>query len=120
MGYCLIALKAENAISKMLPGGNSPKFVWILFLFLLNILEVPHWRFSVLKFYSKTQQVASDFREANGELQHYSHIPVKDIGPNSKQISHHNSSGKGVSLYCWYCQNEIQDVQLRLLGTKYT
>lgn len=107
MGYCLITLKAENAISEVLPGGNSPKSIRILFLFLLNILGVPHWRFSVLKFYSTTLQVACDFREANGELQHYSHSPVKDLGSNSKQVSHHSSSGKGVSLYCWYCQIEI-------------
>ncbi|CAN0051727.1 unnamed protein product, partial [Bubo scandiacus] len=54
--------------------------------------KVFHWRFSVLKFYSTTQQVACDFREANEELQCYSYIPVKDIGSNSKQISHHNNS----------------------------
>lgn len=37
--------------------------------FLLNILDVPYWRYSVLKFGSTTQQVACDFREANEELQ---------------------------------------------------
>ena len=119
MGYCLVALTAENAISEVLPRGNSPKFIWIVLLFLLNILEAPCWRFAVLKFYCTTQQVACDFREANAELQHYSHIPVKDIGSNSNQISHHNDSGKGVSLLCWYCQNEKYDVQLTLLGLKY-
>ncbi|PKU35676.1 hypothetical protein llap_14020 [Limosa lapponica baueri] len=47
---------------------------------------VLHWRFRVLKFYSPTQQVACDFREADGELQHHRHIPVKDTGYNSKHI----------------------------------
>lgn len=104
MGYCLIALKVENAISKVLPGGNSPKFIWMLFLFLLNILEVPHWRFSVLKFYSTTEQVACGKQMENHNI---IAISLLKTGSNSKQISHHNNSGKGVSLYCWYCQNEI-------------
>lgn len=75
--------------------------------FLLNILDVPYWRYSVLKFDSTTQQVACDFREANEELQLHSPIPVKDIGSISKQISHHNNSGKGVPPYFCFCQNEI-------------
>lgn len=86
MGYCLITLKAENAIPKVLSGGNSPKFIWILFIFLLNILKAPHWRFTVSKFYSTTQQVACDFREAKVELQYYSHISPKDIAPAQKKF----------------------------------
>lgn len=87
VGHCLITPNTENPTSTILPKGKSPRLIWILFLFLLNILKVPHRKLTVLKLYATTQQVACDFREANAELQHYSHIPVQVKGSNSNKTN---------------------------------